>query len=79
MPPGRQLNIRLSPRERDQLEALAFLRRLPASVLARDVLFEYLQQHREDPGLQSVLKGLAEHDCDTVSAKVTKITPRPAG
>jgi predicted transcriptional regulator len=77
MPPGRQLNIRLSPAARDRLEALAFLRRVPSSTLARDIVLEYLERFRDEPGLQAALKALIEHDAaGSRTAEVAAIDSR---
>jgi hypothetical protein len=79
MPAGRQLNIRLAPAVRDQLEALAFLRRIPSATLARDIVVEYLELHRHTPGLGAVLAGLSEHDRDeSRSADVTQLAQQRA-
>jgi hypothetical protein len=68
VPPGRQLNIRVSEAASDRLEALAFLRRITAANLAREVLLEYLDAHADEPGLQGALKALAAHDAAAVKA-----------
>ena len=62
MPAGRQLNIRLKASDRDQLEALAFLRRIPSATLARDIVLDYLDRYRDEAGVQAALSALAEHD-----------------
>jgi predicted transcriptional regulator len=59
---SRQLNLRLSPSVRDKLEALAFLRRTTATALAREVVEDFIELHRAEPGLEDALRGLAKHD-----------------
>jgi predicted transcriptional regulator len=59
---SRQLNLRLSPSVRDRLEALAFLRRTTPTALAREVVEDYIERHRTEPGLEDALHGLAQHD-----------------
>lgn len=59
---SRQLNIRLAPNVRDRLEALAFVRRTPASTLARDIVVEYLDLHQAESGLETALAALLERD-----------------
>jgi hypothetical protein len=73
--PNRQLNIRLDASARDQLEALAFLRRLPAATLARDLVIEYLARSKDEPGLDTALLALGQHDrtVGTPDATITTI------
>jgi len=59
---SRQLNIRLSPDARDQLDALAFVRRTYASTLARDIVLDYLRRYANEPGMKEALAALAAHD-----------------
>lgn len=59
---SRQLNIRLSPDARDQLDALAFVRRTHASTLARDIVLDYLSRYATEPGVKEALAALAAHD-----------------
>lgn len=59
---SRQLNIRLSTEARDRLEALAFIRRTQASVLARDIILDYLEGHASESGLERALEALLERD-----------------
>lgn len=59
---SRQLNIRLNPQARDQLDALAFVRRTSASALARDILLDYLSRYANEPGVKEALAALATHD-----------------
>ncbi len=59
---SRQLNIRLDASSADELEAHAFLRRVPVAALARDVLREFLDRVRDEPGLEGALVARAEHD-----------------
>lgn len=59
-----QLNIRLSPDARDQLVALAFVRRTHASTLARDIVLDFLDRYANEPGMEETLAGLAAHDTD---------------
>lgn len=59
---SRQLNIRLSPDARDQLDALAFVRRTYASTLARDIVLDYLSRYANEPGMKDALAVLAAHD-----------------
>jgi len=59
---SRQLNIRLSPQARDQLDALAFVRRTSASTLARDILLDYISRYANEPGVKEALAALAAHD-----------------
>ena len=73
---SRQLNIRLSPADRDNLEALAFVRRRTASVLARDIVLEYLVLHRHESGLERALEALVERDqAKKVGASVRELRP----
>jgi hypothetical protein len=76
---GRQLNIRLTPSDRDRLEALAYVRRMSSATLAREIVLEYVAAHEGEPGLQSALASRAEHDrADKAGAraKVTKLSRR---
>jgi len=59
---SRQLNIRLEPSAADELEAHAFLRRVPAATVARDVILKFLREARNEPGLDTARKARAEHD-----------------
>ena len=59
---SRQLNIRLGEADRDRLEALAFVRRRHASVLAREIVLEYLQLHARESGMEKALRALLERD-----------------
>ena len=77
MAAGRQLNIRLSPAARDRLEALAFVRRVPSATLARDIVLDYLDRYRDEPGLQGALAALSEHDlAASVQANLARIDSR---
>jgi hypothetical protein len=59
---SRQLNIRLDSSAGDQLDAHAFLRRVPAAALARDVILEFLREARDEPGLAEAMTARAERD-----------------
>jgi hypothetical protein len=73
---GRQLNLRLPPRDRDVLEALAFLRRTPASALAREIVVEYLSRSGSVPGLPEALEALRLHDAEETSHVVRELPKR---
>lgn len=62
---SRQLNIRLANHDRDRLEALAYLRRSRASILAREIVLEYLEIHKEESGLEAALIALLERDTNS--------------
>lgn len=81
---SRQLNIRLPPEDRDRLEALAFVRRTYASVLARDIVLDYLERYANEPGVKEALAALAAHDtADAPRRNVRRLdvawTDRPKG
>jgi hypothetical protein len=59
---SRQLNIRLRPQARDQLDALAFVRRTAASTLARDIVLDYLGRYANEPGVKEAMAAVAAHD-----------------
>lgn len=73
---SRQLNIRLSQVDRDRLEALAFLRRTPASTLARQLVLDYLDLHSGEPGMADALRSLATHDeAEDRTASIRSLRP----
>lgn len=78
---SRQLNIRLDPAAADELEVHAFLRRVPAATVARDVILKFLHQARDEPGLDTARRARAEYD-QAMGARqeegVTQLRP-PAG
>jgi hypothetical protein len=59
---GRQLNIRLESPALDELEGHAFLRRVTAGTVARDVILKFLREARDEPGLDDAMKARREHD-----------------
>ena len=59
---SRQLNIRLDPSEADELEVHAFLRRVPTTTVARDVILKFLREARDEPGLDTARKARAEYE-----------------
>jgi hypothetical protein len=69
----RQLNIRLSPDDRDLLEAIAFVSRTPSATLARDILVSYLSAHQADPGVTEALTALAIADSAQPAAVVRRL------
>lgn len=74
---SRQLNIRLDPADRDRLEALAFVRRLTSSTLAREIVLEYVSRHENEAGVQTALAALAEGDSHGAGgADVRSLQPR---
>lgn len=70
---SRQLNIRLEAAAIDELEAHAFLRRIPPGAFARDVILKFLQEARDEPGLEAAMKARADHD--RASRQRRKVTP----
>lgn len=76
---SRQLNIRLDAVAMDELEAHAFLRRLPAAALARDIVLKFLRETRDAPGLESAMMARADHDGkSTKRENVTRLRPQLA-
>jgi hypothetical protein len=77
-PDSRQLNLRLSARDRDRLEAHAYVRRTPAGALTREIVAEWLSAHESDPGIATVSAGLVESDAarKPKPSKVTELRPR---
>lgn len=59
---SRQLNIRLEPAAADELEVHAFLRRVPAATVARDVILKFLREAQDEPGMDTARKARTEHD-----------------
>jgi hypothetical protein len=64
---GRQLNIRLDPAAADELEVHAFLRRQPAANVARDVIMEFLEARRDEPGMETARRARAEYEAGSVT------------
>ena len=54
----RQVNILLSPEERDLVEAVAFVEEITASELLRPVVATYLNKQRNDPDVKAALAAL---------------------
>jgi hypothetical protein len=69
-----QINVRLSPAERDSLEAHAFLGRTSAGVLAREIVSGWLTTNETAPGHQKALAALRERD-DSTRSSAAKVTP----
>jgi hypothetical protein len=61
-PVSEQLNLRLSKPDSDRLAAHAFLRRVQPTVLAREVIVQFLDANDATPGLAKALSALAESD-----------------
>jgi hypothetical protein len=59
---SRQLNVRLDPAAMDELEAHAYLRRIPATTMARDVILEFLRAASDEPGLETARQARVEYD-----------------
>jgi hypothetical protein len=59
---SRQLNVRLDPAAMDELEAHAYLRRIPATTMARDVIMQFLRTTSDEPGLEAARQARAEYD-----------------
>jgi len=70
---GRQLNIRLDAAATEQLEAHAYLRRIPSAAFARDIILNFLRDNDDEPGLEAAMKSRADHD--RVSRQRAKVTP----
>jgi hypothetical protein len=75
---SRQLNIRLDSTAMDELEAHAFLRRVPATTMARDVIMGFLREAQDEPGLDTARRARDEYDHSVLQR--TTVTPfRPTG
>lgn len=75
---SRQLNIRLDPAANEELEAHAYLHRVPVAAFARDLILKFLEERRDEPGLEAALEARAEHD--RASRQRRTVTPiRPPG
>jgi hypothetical protein len=70
---GRQLNIRLDAAAIEELEAHAYLHRIPAAAFARDIVLKFLQESRNEPGLEAAMTARADHDRG--SRQRRKVTP----
>jgi hypothetical protein len=70
---SRQLNIRLNEAAIEELEAHAFLRRVQPATFARDIILNFLRDHRDEPGLEGAMKARADHD--RVSRQRAKVRP----
>jgi hypothetical protein len=68
---SRQLNIRLDPVAADELEAHAFLRREPVTNLARDVIMKFLDDRRDEPGMDTARRARAEYEATASPADPT--------
>lgn len=75
----RQLNLRLSDSDRDLLEAVGFVSRAQSAALARDILHEYLQAHRADPGVGLALEALASADAARPIGEVRRLHSEGGG
>lgn len=74
---GRQLNIRLDEPAVDELEAHAFLRRVPPAALAREIILSFLRDNSDEPGLEAAKKSRVDHDrASRQRAKVTPLRPK---
>lgn len=74
---GRQLNIRLDEAAIDELEAHAFLRRVPPAALAREIILDFLRDNGDEPGLEAAKMSRADHDrASRQQAKVTPLRPK---
>jgi hypothetical protein len=79
---SRQLNIRLDPGAHDELEVHAFLRRLPAATVARDVILKFLYDARNEPGLDTARQAREEYEASNAKRPqqtVARLRPPPAG
>jgi hypothetical protein len=56
------MNLRLSKRDSDRLAAHAFLRRLPPTSLAREIVLAFLDSNEGLPGYLGAFTALAESD-----------------
>ncbi len=70
---SRQLNIRLDAAAIEELEAHAYLRRIPAAALARDIILKFLREARHEPGLGAAMTARTDHD--RASRQRKKVTP----
>lgn len=70
---SRQLNIRLDEAAIEELEAHAFLHRVPPAALARDIILNFLRDNGDESGLEAAMKSRADHD--RVSRRQAKVTP----
>lgn len=74
---SRQLNIRLDDAATEELEAHAFLRRVPPAALARDIILNFLRDNSDEQGLEAAINSRADHDrASRQRAKVTPIRPK---
>ena len=74
---GRQLNIRLDEATIDELEAHAFLRRVPPAAFAREIILSFLRNNGDEPGLEAAKGSRADHDrASRQQAKVTPLRPK---
>jgi hypothetical protein len=71
----RQVNIRLDAIAADELEAHAFLRRLPAASLARDVIMQFLDDKRDEPGMETARRARVEYEAETGNQQEQAVTP----
>jgi hypothetical protein len=55
-PTKKQVNASIEREDRDVLEAIAFLKGVPLSEVARDALLRYVEQERKTPRVQAALE-----------------------
>ena len=71
---GRQLNIRVTASELDQLNAHAFIARSTPGAVAREAIEEFLAARAGDPDVRAALEALARRDAkDAVATTVRPI------